>query len=211
MSATGRKADREPFDSYATPGWCVRRLLEAVHLPGGEWLEPCAGDGKLVRTVEDFRPRVRNWAIVDIQSKFSCTAEMLREEFMGDALYVKGWHADFLGDEMLNKIEPKRFDVAITNPPFEHAMAFRDRMRRMADHTVLLLRLPWMASAKRHQMFVEDPPAIVAVLPNRPSFTPDGKTDATDYCWAVWAPIGWGDQTRMMWLEQTSIEERRAG
>ena len=25
-------------DYYPTPAWCVRRLLEAVDLPGGRWL-----------------------------------------------------------------------------------------------------------------------------------------------------------------------------
>ena len=45
MSATNRGAVRNEHDFYPTPAWCVHRLLEAVPLPAGRWLEPCVGDG----------------------------------------------------------------------------------------------------------------------------------------------------------------------
>jgi hypothetical protein len=44
MSSTNRGAAREPADNYPTPSWCVRRLLEAVELPPGRWLEPACGE-----------------------------------------------------------------------------------------------------------------------------------------------------------------------
>ncbi len=51
MSATNRGRQRSPADDHPTPEWCVRRLVEAVDLPGSRWLEPAAGDGAIVRAV----------------------------------------------------------------------------------------------------------------------------------------------------------------
>ena len=51
MSSTHRGAERRPADFYATPHWTVRRLLEALPLPGGVWFEPCAGEGDIIKAV----------------------------------------------------------------------------------------------------------------------------------------------------------------
>jgi hypothetical protein len=50
----------------------------------------------------------------------------------------------------------------------------------------MLLRLPWLGSQKRAQWQRENP-SNIHVLPKRPSFTADGKTDATEYAWFIWS------------------------
>ena len=57
---------RAAYDYYPTPAWCVRRLLEAVDLPGGRWLEPAVGDGAIVRSVDAARDDVR-WTTIDVR------------------------------------------------------------------------------------------------------------------------------------------------
>ena len=46
---------RRDRDYYPTPSWCVRALLETVDLPTGTWLEPTAGDGAIIRAVDEYR------------------------------------------------------------------------------------------------------------------------------------------------------------
>lgn len=60
MSSTARGAVRKREDYYPTPGWCVRRLLEATttKLDGKRWLEPGAGMGHIIRAAQPLRPRV---------------------------------------------------------------------------------------------------------------------------------------------------------
>lgn len=49
-----------------------------------------------------------------------------------------------------------------------------------------VLRLSFLASAKRRGLFEQYPPEAVWVIPERPSFTGDGEVDSTDYALFVW-------------------------
>lgn len=217
MSATGRSEQRINHDDYQTPSWCVRRLIERVRLPTGDWLEPAAGSGGIIEVVESMRPGSQRWSAVEIQEKYMPGDPTRGRAFIQpeDGKFGKmAWAAPgwIIGDFL----EPRttfgrRWDVAITNPPYSHAVQFLERMRSVADHVVLLLRLAWLSSANRAEIFRRDPPNFVAVLPNRPSFTGDGKTDATDYGWFCWSPLTLPGQTRIIWLDETPIEERRQG
>jgi len=50
----------------------------------------------------------------------------------------------------------------------------------------MLLRLNFLASRKRHGWWNLHRPSALFVLSQRPSFTEDGQTDATDYAWFYW-------------------------
>lgn len=166
MSATGRSDVRVVADVYPTPSWCVRRLLEAVELPGGDWLEPAVGEGAIVRAVNEVRDDVR-WSGVEIRDVPAIGDP--------DGLYC----GDFL------KFDPyRRWSVCITNPPYSLAREFIEHAWPMADHVAMLLRLNFLGGEKRATAMRKHPPDVY-VLPNRPSFTGHG-TDATEYCWMVW-------------------------
>ncbi len=51
-----------------------------------------------------------------------------------------------------------------------------------------LLRLGFLASATRKNLFATVGIPDVYVLAHRPSFTGNGKTDGADYAWCVWGP-----------------------
>ena len=62
MSATGRSNTGETGEEfYPTPETAILPILETplLVLPGGTWIEPCAGSGAIVRTVARKRSDVR--------------------------------------------------------------------------------------------------------------------------------------------------------
>lgn len=179
MSATSRGATRQPDDFYETPAWCVRRLLEVCSLPSGLWYEPACGAGAIFKAVNALRPEL-HWLLSDINPQLAQARK-----------------ADFLTHEMLCP------DVLITNPPYSLAFEFAKKAVREAVHTVLLLRLNWLASAKRAGWLREHTPDVY-VLPNRPSFI-NGKTDSCEYAWMHWSSNTSGKLTI---LNTTPKEER---
>ena len=74
----------------------------------------------------------------------------------------------------------------VTNPPFSLAFQFCKHAVGLSDHVFLLLRLNFLASRKRRDWFMNNEPSALFILTKRPSFTDDGKTDATDYAWFYW-------------------------
>jgi hypothetical protein len=79
------------------------------------------------------------------------------------------------------------YSVAISNPPFSLAQEFIDLCLQRATHTVMLLRLNFLSSEKRHEFMTNTRPDVY-VLPNRPSFVGGGKTDSIEYAWFHWHP-----------------------
>lgn len=190
MSATNRSAVRHPDDFYETPAWCVHRLLEAVELPFSRWLEPSAGAGAIRSAVDAFVWRsLVTWTELDINPR---RAGIIQEDFLS-ARFDRG------------------FDVVIGNPPFRLAEDFVRRAVGLAPVVAFLLRLNWLASAKRADWLQKHTPSIY-VLPNRPSFTGKG-TDATDYAWFVWGTepghVDYGPTVKI--LATTPASERRGG
>ena len=170
MSATNRGAKRAEADFYPTPAWCVHRLLEAVSFPGGQWLEPAAGDGAIIKAVSQKRRDV-HWDACDIRPE----AKPLLEALEPTSLTI--------GDARGLMVRTRRA-VCITNPPYSLAQDFIELGLRTAYRVALLLRLNYLGSAERSEFLRANTPSIY-VLPNRPSFT-GGKTDACEYAWFVW-------------------------
>ena len=76
-------------------------------------------------------------------------------------------------------------DLILTNPPFSLAQEFIDHALPRAQTTIMLMRINYLGSIKRHEWWKEKCPTALYVLSKRPSFTGAG-TDATEYCWYVW-------------------------
>ena len=196
MSSTNRGGKRSPADFYPTPSWCVRRLLEAVVLPPGHWVEPCAGDGAIIRAVNSARDDV-TW-----------TANELLGERRGDLAEAVGTSGLVRIGSFEAQPPPTAAEVAITNPPFSLAMPVVEWSLKHANISALLLRLNFIGSAKRAAFMRVHPPDVF-VLPNRPSF--DGKgTDSIEYAWFVWRRGESRHQGKLMVLPETSKSERSA-
>lgn len=196
MSSAGRGAIRREDDAYYTPAWCVRRLLEALPLPGGRWLEPSAGGGAIIRAVNDVRQDVK-WTAIEINE--SCGPELAKIA----AIPMTG---DFLA--LAPNMSAGKFDVAILNPPFVHAREFVDACRRLAKVTVVLERLNWLECEDRNEWLRTWPPDVY-VLPQRPSFT-GGGTDSTAYAWFAWRSETKYSPAHLRILPCTSADERSA-
>lgn len=184
MSAANRGATRSPADYYPTPAWCVHRLLEAG-VPGlGEpfkldltaWFDPCAGDGAIIRAVNSMRPHP-TWMANEIRPE--CVNSLL------DTGAVRVTRSDFLEDH----VPWPKADVIITNPPYSLAVEFIEKsiFKIRANVIAMLLRLNFLASADRIELWKTIGIPDIFVLPNRPDFS-GGGGDACEYAWFVWHP-----------------------
>lgn len=183
MSAKGRKRKDAPptevadFEFYPTPSEAIISLVESplVALPGGHWIDPCAGSGRIPSVINASRDDVK-WTMVEIDERHR---PVLRSTFRDcDSMLAFG---DFV---TMNWPYGKRADVLVMNPPFSHALAFVMAGFDRADIVVMLQRTNWLAPARASWLRRHMP--NVYQLPKRPSFTGDGKTDAAEYSWFVW-------------------------
>lgn len=185
MSAAGRTAGlRVRNDQYPTAPWAVHRFLEAVPwLPAtapeqpGRWLEPCAGDGYLLRAANAYlvaNGYVAQWHACDIDPKYE-------EALKASANRV------VIGDFL--KVVPAHYDVVITNPPYSLAEEFLRACLPIAKHVAMLLRIGW---AESRGELLREHPADVYMSPDRIPFgrNKHGKigTDASHYAWFHWHP-----------------------
>lgn len=143
-----------------------------VDLHGGCWIDPCAGTGRIPSVVNSLRDDVV-WTMFEIDPRHAPTlATITRGD---DVAMIR----DFLGVPV-----GVSGDVLIMNPPFSLALDFVRHGMAMAETVVMLQRLNWLGPARADWLRENHPD--VYVLPKRPSFTDDGKTDATEYAWFVW-------------------------
>lgn len=225
MSSTRRIADRSSLDNYYTPSWCVERLLDAVELPDGLWLEPSAGIGNICQEINAQYKGAVFWTAVEIREE--CQGPL--EQSICDEC------SDVIIDDFLKVSFPngqRKFNVAISNPPYSLALPIIQRCLGLAEWVVMLLRLNFLGSIER-QWFFKSLMPDVHVLPNRPSFIFDdsaivrssqtslflddnddrnikkGKgTDSTEYAWFVWPPNSLRSQGIISVLGLTEIHER---
>lgn len=203
MSATNRGPRRGgPDDFFVTPGWCVHRLLDAWRPRPGWLVEPGAGDGALIRAVDTGLAEPQEWVAIECRATARGALEKASSRMVVSI-------ADFLTWEP----EPEhaaRVSTVVTNPPFYLCEEFIRRSAFLFPDADLafLVRLGFLASAKRVPLWRELGAPDVYVLPNRPSFTADGATDSSDYAWIVLP----GDDVRSCGvfrvLPQTPFEER---
>lgn len=201
MSSTNRGSQRSPADFYPTPAWCVARLLEAAALPGGHWMEPCAGDGSLIRSCNAYRSDI-HWSAAELRPACRLDLEALIGDpgrvHIGDLLESEDW------------LRAQSPDVIITNPPFRLAREVMSVLVGNGATVVLLLRLNFLASAQRAPFMRRHPPDVY-VLPNRPSFIGGGKTDSVEYAWFVWPGSSAARASgQLQVLAPTPVQERRS-
>lgn len=201
MSSTNRGGLRSEADDYSTPEWAVRRLLDVYRPPAGPgvWLEPAAGEGNIIRVVNEILPSVR-WLACELRSE--CHQHLVTAT--GDPRRV------FITNFITNPPripEGKRIEVIITNPPYRLAAEFIAQSFALAEEVVMLLRLNYLGSDHRAEFLRHYPPDVY-VLPNRPSFKGNGKTDSPEYAWFVFRPCEKREVGELMILPSTPPEQR---
>lgn len=80
-------------------------------------------------------------------------------------------------------------DLIVSNPPYLLAERFVYRALDFVPclgRVVFLLRLSFLAGQRRLALYEQHPLRYLVPITPRPSFTPDGKTDASEYGVFVW-------------------------
>lgn len=193
MSATNRakKSKRPDDDLYESPPWALPPLLRHLDVAGKTVVEPACGYGLIASSLKAAGANV----------------------WLGEQDWVRGHRtAEELGME--EKLVPGDFclidwkrlqaDAAVTNPPFRIAAEFAKHGIENFPVTALLLRLNFLGSKGRRKWLNATKPFVI-VMDERPSFTIDGKTDATEYAWFVW---GEGFTGRGYTIEEVGPHER---
>lgn len=211
MSAAGRGPALDPsgFEIYNSPLWVPWRLMEATDLPGGHWIECCAGDGNIIRAIKEPRPECGwNGARTDIK----WSAIEIRPECEKPLVELVGAGNVHIGD--FREFDITGVEVFITNPPFSLAESIiRHAIAQKPQWVVMLTRLNFLESDERCEWLSTCMPDAY-VLPNRPVFrrNNEGKlaTDATAYGWLVWFPPAHPNKTgSLKMLKPTPIEVRK--
>lgn len=171
MSATGRGAVRAVANYYPTPRWPVRRLLEAFTLPEGPLLEPGAGEGHLIRSVNALAgPRI--WTAVELRE--ACRPLLAKlEQVTVEIVSFLRWDA-----------RGRCFAAAIGNPPFPEAVPFVEVALTCCALVILLLPVGLLGSKERAEWWPLHMPDLY-VVPDRISFRGAGA-DQGECAWYVW-------------------------
>jgi SAM-dependent methyltransferase len=161
---------RPMLDFYETPSWAVRAILRKLPVgEGARILDPGCGTGAILRELGAFFPENEVFGIEKDEARFRAVSASTDLPVL---------HGDFHHHH-------EKVDVIVSNPPYSHALEFVQHAMTLAPVVCMLLRLPWIASQRRAQWHRENL-SHINVLPKRPSFTADGKTDATEYAWFLW-------------------------
>lgn len=180
-------------DDYPTPPWAflavlphLLRLAEgALGAPARfEVLEPACGEGTLLGAMLAAGLDA-GLSGVELRSEAAAVA---RERYPGAAVLA----ADFLATTWAGP----RPHLVVTNPPYggrtDLPLAFLKRGLQIVQPggvVALLLRMNWYGDGRasgRGAWLLANPPAALLQLNRRPSFTEDGKSDASTYAWGVW-------------------------
>jgi hypothetical protein len=186
----------------------VRAILPELMpwLSDGLVVEPSAGRGDVIAEIRRLAPFGKVLAI-DIDPVVLGAVQQRFER-------VHVLAGDYLKTDLRRRgLVPV---LVIGNPPYNQGEAFVRKALKDVSRTglvVFLMRMGFLASASRMPLFAEHQPDVY-VLPQRPSFTGDGKTDGTDYAWLVFhaarRPGASGIVRALPWSEATDIVDTTA-
>ncbi|WP_257875765.1 NAD(P)-dependent oxidoreductase [Anaerococcus sp. Marseille-P3625] len=157
---------RVQHDYYATDPQAVEELLK-VESFDKNILEPCCGEGHISKVLEE--------------NKYNVTSRDLYYRGYGvggmDFFTTTSWHEDI-----------------ITNPPYKYAKEFVEHSIKIIDdgkRLAMLLKIQFLESVKRRELFEENPPKYVYVFSKRANCVRNGvftnyPSSAVCYCWYIW-------------------------
>lgn len=192
ITTTKQMRPRDTFDFYPTPRPYADQMLDLVghfHEPPYV-LDPGAGTGVFGDAVRAAYPE----AVI--------AGTDLRP--LPRPVSYDYWQT---GVDFLKMRPAPVFDLVVGNPPYKFAEQFvRLSMASLREggRLVFLLRLAFLESERRLKLWRDYPLKEVWVFPKRPSFTGNGKSDATAYAAFVWVNDVWHrDNPRIRWLIPT--------
>jgi len=176
--------ERIAYDAYLTPDAlalaCCKRLAQAVNPL--LVVEPSAGEGAFVRAVKEVWPK----AFISVNE--------IRLECI-DKLHAAGatevTNSDWLNWREARTFSKKQLDLIVGNLPYNVAVEHIKHSFEVSNNgTVIafLLRMAFLGSQDRARDFWPHYPLhSVHPIAERPSFTPDGKTESSEYGFFVWS------------------------
>lgn len=164
MSSKNRGTETRKNENYPTPAWAVHDLLAELRRRGvlGESrseriLDPCAGEGDLLRAVLD-------------DGYASVSARELREECR-EPLEALTFDVEIGNSLSPSQPGPDRDQWVISNPPFSLADDFVVKFTPNADGSAWLQQLDWIVPTVRDPMLdVAGDPDLILTLRRRPAF-----------------------------------------
>lgn len=189
---------RRALDLYETAPWQTRALLRN-HPISGRILEPCVGDGSIVRVIvqESLRTTGASEA-TGLPAVLIYTNDL-------DPSKDADCHMDASTADLYDRVGP--VDWVVTNPPYESQVCL-DIVRHAVEHArvgvAMMLRLSFReptakgsvqrvkkdgriirAAGPRGPWLAAHPPSRIMTLP-RYSFTGDGHSDSVTTEWVIW-------------------------
>ena len=181
MSSTNRSnaRDRHKADYYITPVDKVVEFLNEFNkhediftVDNVRILDPCAGGDE--SNAMSYPEALK---LIGVDEKKITTID-IREDSLAE-----------IKDNYLETDVAEKYDVAISNPPFNLAREIIEKaMKDVKDggFVIMLLRLNYFGSKARKDMWETQLPKYCFVHHRRMSFTDDGRTDSIEYCHMVW-------------------------
>jgi hypothetical protein len=163
---------RHDEDFYATPRMQLEMLISRLSFRPAIVIEPCAGDGAIVKPLRELGARV--WAndIVDRGFPLDSQLDATRRDFWA------------MVDEHF--CEPI---VAITNLPFNTALPILEQAVRFCCVVCTILRRTFdEPTEERNEWLAANPTAGQIVMP-RYQYRRNGSTDSTTTAWFIWSSI----------------------
>jgi|SRR6478609_8816713 len=224
--------------NWETPKWSVRRFIESRDLPPGDWLEPGAGNGRIIQAMYEDRPDAYSFTAVELRGECRASLEAI------PCVHKLYCGADFLQWNARDHAPKKRhcspdsfFTGAILNPSFPITLATLEKCLVICDEVHLLQRLNWLGGGENDgkNAFLQNFMPDVSVLPNRVQFLLDGQFpryppgavdgkgrsiaghkmpgDSIEYAWYTWGPkpTRFKATGSISVLGTTELDERLAG
>ena len=178
MSSTNRGTQRNADDYYVTPHWLIEDFLVAFSENCRFNFDEQAYPLMLDPSAGGCDKYEMSYPTVLEKHGFNVNSWDIREDS----------RANLTGVNFLNvpSYESRKYDMIITNPPFNVAQEFTEHALEMVKEgglVIMLQRLNWLGSQKRKPMWQKLPLAAVYVHSKRPGFDPQkpSKTDSTEY------------------------------
>lgn len=166
----------DEHDFYPTPDFATEQLLKRETFEGGVIWECACGNGAISKILKEKNCKVFSTDLVDRG-------------------YGEIRDLDFLGEI------PACFraDHIITNPPYKHAKHFVEKALSLTTGKVaMLLRLAFLESKDRYDLFQATPLKTVYVFSKRLSMAANGSA-MIPFAWFVWEH-GYTGKPQIEWI-----------